>query len=108
MLKVKADILPFLILSAYLIFSEKIVIARMCLIGAVLFLWLHKFHLILILCHEICRSISNKDVWRSIILVIKKSKHLYYNTSSNKFLKYETEGNAVKMNRSGKCESEIL
>ncbi|GET59879.1 hypothetical protein RIR_jg17054.t1 [Rhizophagus irregularis DAOM 181602=DAOM 197198] len=45
-------------------------------------------------------SLSNKDVWRSIILVIKKWKHLYYNTSSNKFLEYEAEGNAVKMNRS--------
>jgi hypothetical protein len=102
MLKVKADILLFLISLTYLIFTKKIVIASTCLIGVVLFLWLCKFHLILITCHKSWHSVS-LDVWRNIVLAIKKSKHLYYNALSNKFLEYEAKWNVVKMN-CGKCD----
>jgi hypothetical protein len=45
-----------------------------------------------------------------VVLAIKKSTYLYryYNALSNKFSKYKAEWNVVKMNHSGKCESEIL
>jgi hypothetical protein len=67
-----------------------------CLISAIKLLWL-SYHLIFI----------NK-IRRSIVLAIKKSTYLYYNALSNKFPKYKAGWNVVKMNRSGKCESEIF
>src|SRR6266542_692801 len=101
MLKDKENILPFLILSAHLIFTEKIVITITCLISI---LWLF-YHQTFVTCRDTVRSISNKfsgnnirilDVWRSIELTIKKSKY------------YEAVWNIIKMNYSSKCESEAL
>ena len=64
-------------------------------------------------------KIADYKIWRSILngygiftcrlaqyrTSDKKSTYLYYNALSNK---YEAESNVVKMNRSGKCESEII
>src|SRR6266542_4465623 len=113
----KTDILLFLLYIGILIFAEKITdhhhaynrrseIIHMNLITC----------LNITLLNKIWRSISNKfsgisiftcrilDIWRSIVLAIKKSKHLYYNSLSNKFLKYETEWNVLKIRRNGKCD----
>src|SRR3954464_11212019 len=94
MLKVKADILPFLILT-YLIFAEKIMIVNTCLIGAVKY-YREKYHMTVISAGPpakillyilywwavIWRSISS-DVWRRIVLELKKLKYL--NTLGNEF-----------------------
>src|SRR5213595_1338280 len=62
------------------------------------------------LLNKIWRSISNKfsgisiftcrirDIGRSIVLAIKKNRNTFiYNSLSNKFLKYETEWNVLKI-----------
>ena len=107
MLKDKADILLFLI---FLTFAEKIVIVNTCLISTVKLLWLSKFHLILVICLEVWRSISNKisgnnisknHVWRSIVLAIKKSK-LSYTSVATYSLKYLADWNPTKMKYKGK------
>src|SRR6266542_1405843 len=104
----KADTLPFLILSAHLIFAEKIVIIVMCLISAVLISIRFSSHAeIQCAVYRIKFSgngIRILDAWRNIILAIKKSKH---NALNNKFLEYEEEWNVVKMKYSGKCKSEV-
>src|SRR4051794_4166514 len=84
MLKIKADILPFLILT-YLIFAEKIMIVNTCLIGAVKY-YREKYHMTVISAEApllywwavIWRSISSR-----IVLELKKSKYL--NTLGNEF-----------------------
>src|SRR6266508_3731606 len=99
MLKDKADILPFLFLSAHLIFAEKIVIIVMCLINAVL-ISVTKFssHAEIQCAVYRIKFFGNRcriiDVWRSIELTIKKSKYLYYNILS---YKYEAVWNIIKM-----------
>ena len=90
MLKDKDDILPFLILSAH---AEKIVIIVMSNQRSI--------NQIFVTCWDTLRSIS---FWRNIELTIKKSKYLYYNILSYKFIGYEAVWNIIKMKCTGKCE----
>jgi len=113
MLKVKVDILPFLIFLTYLIFVKKIMIVSTCLISVVKYrdistrknlTYISK----IILCDQavIWHSILNIDVLCRIILEIKKLKYL--NTLGNKFLEYEAKWIVIKISHNGKSELVIL
>src|ERR1044071_8092638 len=102
-------ILLFLLYTSILIFAEKITDHHHAYNGRS-----EITHMNLVTCNgtaKVLRSISNNfsvisiftcrilETLRSIVPAKKLS---------NKFLIYEADWNAVKMNRSGKCESEIL